>query len=89
MEAEDAQRVLLAALNGLAGLMLLEGDVQLAVATYRQVRRAQPGYCMHPYGELLQVLFLAGVQRICGLFTYSPAEHVGTDDAHRRPTYCS
>ncbi|KAK9844148.1 hypothetical protein WJX81_006007 [Elliptochloris bilobata] len=36
VEAEDAQRVLLAALNGLAGLMLLEGDPKLAVATYRQ-----------------------------------------------------
>lgn len=63
VEAEDAQRVLLAALNGLAGLMLLEGDVQLAVATYRQVRHAQPGYCMHPYEELMQVLLLAGVQK--------------------------
>ena len=36
VEAEDAQRVLLAALNGLAGLMLLEGEPKLAVATYRQ-----------------------------------------------------
>ena len=39
VEAEDAQRVLLAALNGLAGLMLLAGDAALAVGTYRQARR--------------------------------------------------
>jgi hypothetical protein len=42
VEAEDAQRVLLAALNGLAGLMLLAGDAALAVGTYRQARAAAP-----------------------------------------------
>jgi len=42
VEAEDAQRVLLAALNGLAGLMLLDGDAALAVGTYRQARAAAP-----------------------------------------------
>ena len=42
VEAEDAQRVLLAALNGLAGLMLLEGDPRLAVATYRQAGPRAP-----------------------------------------------
>ena len=35
-EAEEAQRILLAALNGLAGLMILDGDRQQAVALYRQ-----------------------------------------------------
>ena len=41
LEAEDAQRVLLGALNGLAALMLLEsGPAQtaLAIITYREVR---------------------------------------------------
>ena len=40
LEAEDAQRVLLGALNGLAALMLLEsGPTQtvMAITTYRQV----------------------------------------------------
>ena len=40
LEAEDAQRVLLGALNGLAALMLLEtGPTQtaLAIKTYREV----------------------------------------------------
>lgn len=40
LEAEDAQRVLLGALNGLAALMLLEsGPTQtaLAIQTYREV----------------------------------------------------
>lgn len=40
LEAEDAQRVLLGALNGLAALMLLEsGPAQtaLAIKTYREV----------------------------------------------------
>ena len=37
MEAEDAQRILLSALNGLAGLMLIEDDRAQAVALYRQV----------------------------------------------------
>ncbi len=40
LEAEDAQRVLLGALNGLAALMLLEnGPTQTAMAikTYREV----------------------------------------------------
>lgn len=36
-EAEEAQRILLAALNGLAGLMILDGDRAQAVALYRQV----------------------------------------------------
>ena len=37
LEAEDAQRVLLGALNGLAGLMLLDGKAAEAVATFREV----------------------------------------------------
>lgn len=37
LEAEDAQRVLLGALNGLAGLMLLDGKGAEAVATFREV----------------------------------------------------
>ncbi|CAL8467045.1 g6581 [Coccomyxa elongata] len=37
VEAEDAQRILLSALNGLAGLMLIDGDKPQAVALYRQV----------------------------------------------------
>lgn len=36
IEAEDEQRLLLAALNGLAGLMLLEGDKREAVRVYRE-----------------------------------------------------
>ncbi len=35
-EAEEAQRILLAALNGLAGLMILDSDRQQAVALYRK-----------------------------------------------------
>ena len=37
IEAEDAQRVLLAALNGLAALMLLEHNQADAVQAYREV----------------------------------------------------
>ena len=37
IEAEDAQRVLLAALNGLAALMLLENNRADAVQAYREV----------------------------------------------------
>lgn len=40
LEAEDAQRVLLGALNGLAALMLLESgpnQTAMAIQTYRQV----------------------------------------------------
>lgn len=37
VEAEDAQRVLLASLNGLAGLLLLQGHVAEAVRAYREV----------------------------------------------------
>ncbi len=35
-EAEEAQRILLAALNGLAGLMILDSDRAQAVALYRK-----------------------------------------------------
>ena len=35
-EAEEAQRILLAALNGLAGLMILDSDRPQAVALYRK-----------------------------------------------------
>ncbi len=42
VEAEDAQRVLLAALNGLAGLFLLEGRPADGIAFYRQVRLLSP-----------------------------------------------
>ena len=37
VEAEEAQRILLAALNGLAGLMILDSDRPQAVALYRKV----------------------------------------------------
>lgn len=37
VEAEDAQRILLAALNGLAGIFLLEGRPADGIALYRQV----------------------------------------------------
>lgn len=40
LEAEDAQRLLLGALNGLAALMLLDTDpsqTALAIKTYREV----------------------------------------------------
>ncbi len=36
LEAEDAQRALLGALNGLAGLMLLDDKPEEAVATFRE-----------------------------------------------------
>lgn len=36
IEAEDAQRVLLASLNGLAGLLLLQGHIAEAVRAYRE-----------------------------------------------------
>lgn len=35
-EAEESQRLLLAALNGIAGLLLLQGEVGEAVAAYRE-----------------------------------------------------
>ena len=50
LEAEDAQRVLLGALNGLAALMLLEpgpSQTALAINTYRQVGQA-PATAIHP-----------------------------------------
>lgn len=50
LEAEDAQRVLLGALNGLAGLMLLDGKRVEAVATFREVLAigAFTGACKPP-----------------------------------------
>ncbi len=45
VEAEDAQRILLSALNGLAGLMLIDDDKPQAVALYRQV----PFFCSIPF----------------------------------------
>lgn len=40
-EAQEAQRILLAALNGLAGLMILDSDRAQAVALYRKARASQ------------------------------------------------
>ena len=40
MEAEDAQRILLAALNGLAGLFVIEHRAADAIALYRKVLRS-------------------------------------------------
>lgn len=37
LEAEDAQRMLLGALNGLAALMLLEEGAPQTIKTYREV----------------------------------------------------
>jgi hypothetical protein len=45
LEAEDAQRVLLGALNGLAGLMLLDGQRAEAVTTFREVLAIGAGSC--------------------------------------------
>ena len=47
VEAEDAQRILLSALNGLAGLMLIDDDKAQAVALYRQVHSKAPSICCH------------------------------------------
>lgn len=69
VEAEDAQRVLLAALNGLAGLMLLEGDPRLAVATYRQAGPRTPAYdCVH-----LRVLLVLALLWVCVLHDTLPS----------------
>lgn len=49
LEAEDAQRVLLGALNGLAALMLLEPGPQqtaMAIQTYRQVSHSNIHLCV-------------------------------------------
>ena len=45
MEAEEAQRILLAALNGLAGLMILDSNRPQAVVLYRKVT-AGPEACL-------------------------------------------
>lgn len=37
MNTQDAQRILLGALNGLAGVLLLENETQAAIAAFRQV----------------------------------------------------
>lgn len=60
VEAEDAQRVLLSALNGLAGLMLLEGDPRLAVATYRQAGPHTPACNLICLRALLVQVLRAG-----------------------------
>ena len=66
LEAEDAQRVLLGALNGLAALMLLEpgpNQTAMAVQTYRQVCGAAPAWlgcpscCLFPAQTRLLWLF--------------------------------
>ena len=38
LEAEDAQRMLLGALNGIAALLVADGKVAEAVSAYRQAR---------------------------------------------------
>ena len=51
LEAEDAQRVLLGALNGLAALMLLENgaaQTAMAIKTYREVQFVCLSVCL-PY----------------------------------------
>lgn len=37
MSTQDAQRILLGALNGLAGVLLLENETQAAIVAFRQV----------------------------------------------------
>lgn len=37
MKTQDAQRILLGALNGLVGVLLLENETQAAIAAFRQV----------------------------------------------------
>jgi hypothetical protein len=62
VEAEDCQRILIAAYNGLAGVSLLKGHVQDAVSNYCAVlklERENKGLCdvdrmqlMHVYANL-------------------------------------
>ena len=56
VEAEEAQRILLAALNGLAGLMILDSDRPQAVALYRKVRagceHAVQQHCAHVHSHI-------------------------------------
>ncbi|CAK0735069.1 hypothetical protein CVIRNUC_000523 [Coccomyxa viridis] len=73
VEAEEAQRILLAALNGLAGLMILDSDRPQAVALYRKVLstaesnkeliRIDPLQRLHTLTNLSELL-AAGVQGI-------------------------
>lgn len=65
LEAEDAQRVLLGALNGLAALMLLENSpaqTALAIKTYREVicSSDRMSYCIFLEGHVLW-----GVRNVC------------------------
>ena len=65
VEAEDSQRALLASLNGLAGLLLLQGHVAEAVRAYREVLQTIEENKQHISADKLQQLHtlhnLAGV----------------------------
>ncbi|KAG0565163.1 hypothetical protein KC19_8G169500 [Ceratodon purpureus] len=66
VEAEDAQRSLFGALNGLAGLAIIENDIPLAVSIYREVLsyteenaqdvRVDPLQKLHTLHNLAEVL---------------------------------
>jgi E3 ubiquitin-protein ligase SHPRH len=59
VEAEDAQRVLLAALNGLAGLLLLQGLPAEAARAYREALRLVAANAEHVRADRLQQLHAA------------------------------
>lgn len=65
VEAEDAQRLLLSALNGMAAVLLLQGDAASAVSTYRQV--CPPPTCP-----------LAGVAGVAAIWVLAVVKLAGT-----------
>ena len=56
VEAEEAQRILLAALNGLAGLMILDSDRPQAVTLYRKVTTSPEHAGQQPHPQVRQLL---------------------------------
>lgn len=68
LEAEDSQRDLFGALNGLAALAIIEGDIPLAVQIYREVLshteenaqdvRVDPLQKLHTLHNLAEVIWL-------------------------------
>lgn len=67
LEAEDSQRILIAAYNGLAGLDLLSGDVQSAVSWYSEILKLEKenvGLCDVDKMQLLHVYTNLGMWHI-------------------------
>ncbi|GIL90673.1 hypothetical protein Vretifemale_18375 [Volvox reticuliferus] len=94
VEAEEAQRQLMAAFNGLSALMIIQGDIAEAIATYRKALRVmednkpdidtdplQRLHTLHNLDQMLVTAASASAQAVLAAIPRTLRDHTLLEDA--------